>query len=179
VFIGCSDFNKDVLGIDLHLGGIRVDDGRHGKHYASAVPDDGHSHVLVQLRNLLLQLGVRTLLLQQDSCTQHFLLFQSVELEGVPVLGSLHERALQLGEVVCPDGHEFAPAADVLVQFVLQGDERVLGGGGEVDSAQDACDHSGANTPYFGGNGDAEELTLGLDVDPGDDRLRDDLELDR
>ena len=113
-----------------------VDDGRQREHRPFGVVDDGKDHGSVDDVQEVLELLVGLVVFHQLRGVELASLFQGRELDVLGRVRFIRERPFYGVEIVRADGHEGSPAADVLVQLILQVDERVVAGLVELDAAK-------------------------------------------
>lgn len=126
--VRARDLDEHVFGVECDLGGLAVDDGRQGEHLARAVVENRVFVEGLQNRRELLHFHVRLKNFEQFSRIHALLLLQRLENNVLGFAGLVCNWRIggYLVKVVSTHGGEGAFTADVVVEFVLQVDERVV-----------------------------------------------------
>lgn len=162
--VGGGDLDEDVGGVEGDLGVLAVDDGGQRADDAVGIKDDGvHGGVADDVQEAAQVLV--GLVKGHELLAGHLLgLVERDELEGLGVERLVGEGAFDGVEVVGTHGHERSVTGKVLVQLVLQTNERVVALLRELDVAEDGTGDEGADLEGFGVDGDDLLLSvLGLD----------------
>lgn len=125
--LGAGDLDEDVFGVHGDLGGVRVDDGWQREHLSLLVIEH---RVLIEVLDdvqVLLQLLVVAQRVKQLDAVHFLLLLQGAEDNVLRWMGLVGDWPLDGVIVMGTHGAEHSSSADVLVELVLEVDERVVG----------------------------------------------------
>jgi len=139
--IGGGNLNKDILSIACDLSSIRVDKRRERKDVSVSIEKDRELIVAFQNRQEFLHNIIIFVFNTKVGSGHAFSLLESLELNVSGRHGLVGDGTLNLVQVVSSHRSELTSAADVLMELVLEVDEGVVRGQGEVHITEDASNN--------------------------------------
>ena len=124
--VRACDLDKHILRVESDLGRLRVDDWWQGQHLTILVEEDGVLVEWLQDGQKLLHLDIFAEDIKEGVCVHSFGLLKSLEDDLVRGKCFVRDGSSELVQVVGSHGSEGPPSADVLMELVLQVNERVV-----------------------------------------------------
>jgi len=162
--IGTSDFNEDVLGIKSNFSSLRVDNRWERQNLSISIVEDGVPLFSLEDWQELFHLNIRLEFLEESIGIHGFGLLQCLENNLTGWHCFISNRSLNFREIMSTHGSKSSSSADVLMQLVLQVNERVIRLQIESDVAENATNNEWSDFLSLRLNIDLHEIiTLVLD----------------
>jgi len=145
--VSARDLDEDILCVQSDFSSLAVDNWRQGKHLACAVVEDWIAFEGLQDRSELLHLHVGLEDFKKLAGIHAFLLLQRLEHDILRFASLVSNGCVRckLVQIVRAHRSECSLAADIVVQFVLQVNERVVVFEVKRHVAQNTSNHVWAN----------------------------------